>query len=377
MNSKLLGGILLIVGTSIGAGMLALPLVTEQLGMGYTFLLFIAVWFLMTLAAVCILQVNLTLPHGTNMISMAKHTLGRWGQVVTWVSYILLLYCLLSAYISGGSDLLENLFQLFHIKLAHWCAVLLFVIIFGVVIFKGTAVVDMTNRGLMTVKLGSFLAVILLLMPKVHLNHFQLGHAAQLPSAILVVITSFGYAVIIPSLRDYFGENDHLLMKAVIIGSFIPLVCYMLWVTMIFGVLPNYFHLSSLSQLVNLLDAVAQNNWIAKSVHLFTYVCITTSFLGASLAMADFMADGFKIKKKDTLSRLKIMSLVYVLPMILVLFYPTLFIHGLALAGVFCVILLMLLPALMALRVLIRYRWLIWFAVIISIATLIFSITQV
>lgn len=377
MSSKLLGGILLIVGTSIGGGMLALPLVTEQLGMGYSFLLFISVWFLMTIAAICILKVNLVLPHGTNMISMAKHTLGKSGEIVTWVSYLLLLYCLLSAYIAGGSDLLESLFQLFHVSVYHWIAVLLFVLVFGAVIFKGVSIVDMANRGLMTIKLSSFLVVILLLMPKLHLSHAQLGDITHLPAAILVVITSFGYAIIIPSLRDYFGEDDHLMMKAIFIGSIIPLVCYVLWIVVVLGVLPSSSHLNSLSRLITQLDVITQNNWIINSVHLFTYVCITTSFLGVSLALADFIADGFKMKRTGVGARLNIMALVYVPPMVMVLFYPTAFVHGLALAGVFCIVLLMLLPALMALKIRMRYRGLIWFNIIASVAVLIFAITRI
>ena len=379
MYSKLFGGILLIAGTTSGGGMLALPVVAESLGVGYTFLLFLAVWFLMTVAAICILQVNLTLPHGTNMISMAKKTLGKSGQLVTWGSYLLMLYCLLSAYIAGGSDLLENLFSLFHAHLNHSLAVLLFVLIFGVPVFKGVGVVDMTNRGLMTVKCGSFFAVIILLMMKVHGNHLQLGDITQLPSAVLVVITSFGYAVIVPSLRDYFGENDHLMMRAIIIGSFVPLICYMLWVVVVLGVLPLSSHVGSLSQLVVQLDAITQNKWVINCIHLFTYVCITTSFLGASLAMADFIADGFKIKAKTTIARFKILALVYVPPMAMVLFYPAAFIHGLALAGVFCIILLMLLPGLMALKVHLRYywRWVVWVEVIASVAALAFSVTRI
>ncbi|PHQ78972.1 MAG: tryptophan/tyrosine permease [Coxiella sp. (in: Bacteria)] len=375
MHSKFIGGILLIIGTSIGAGMLALPLVTSQVGVFHAFLLFIGAWYLMTMAATFILKVNLTLPHGTNMISMAKHTLGKPGELVTWVSYLLLLYCLLSAYIAGGADLLTNLVQMFHLGIYHWLAVVIFVLIFGAIVFKGIRVVDMANRGLMTVKLGSFIVLVLLLMSHLHWHNFHMGSFSKVPPAVLVVITSFGYAVIIPSLRDYFGEDDHMMMKAVWIGSLVPLVCYTLWIIVVLGVLPQSTHIAGLSSLVNKLSLIAHSDWVTDFVHLFTYICITTSFLGVSLSLTDFIADGFKLAREGK-SLWVIMVMAFAPPMIMVLFYPAAFIHGLALAGVFCIILLMLLPALMVLKLKASKPGVVWFEILAAIGLLVFAVTR-
>ncbi|WP_328287250.1 aromatic amino acid transport family protein, partial [Legionella pneumophila] len=104
INSKLIGGILLIVGTSIGGGMLALPVSTAEVGFTNSLFFLFFCWLVMTAGALLILEVNLRLPAGSNMISMAKSTLGLPGQVIAWITYLLLLYTLLAAYISGGSD---------------------------------------------------------------------------------------------------------------------------------------------------------------------------------------------------------------------------------------------------------------------------------
>src|SRR3990167_3617578 len=109
MDFKLIGSILLIVGTSIGAGMLALPIATAQLGFMGSLILLFACWFIMTAGAFTILEVNLWLPQNSNLISMARATIGPWGQIIAWVTYLLLLYSLLCAYIAGGSDLFHDL----------------------------------------------------------------------------------------------------------------------------------------------------------------------------------------------------------------------------------------------------------------------------
>ena len=59
MNNKLIGGILLIIGTSIGGGMLVLPIATAQLGFINALIFLVLCWAIMTAAALLILEVNL------------------------------------------------------------------------------------------------------------------------------------------------------------------------------------------------------------------------------------------------------------------------------------------------------------------------------
>src|SRR5687767_12890429 len=102
MNTKLIGGILLIVGTAIGGGMLALPIAASQMGFVYSSLMLLVCWVIMTFSAFLVLEVNLWLPANSNIISMAKVTLGKSGQAVAWVTYLLLFYSLIAAYMAGG-----------------------------------------------------------------------------------------------------------------------------------------------------------------------------------------------------------------------------------------------------------------------------------
>ena len=131
MNYTLLGGILLIIGVSVGAGILALPIATAAGGFWPTIGLLLVCWIVMTAAAFLILEVNLGLPEGSNLISMAQRTLGLPGQMVAWVSYLLLLYALLSAYIAGGTDVIDGLLALIHVNLPKWVDSIIFVLIFG------------------------------------------------------------------------------------------------------------------------------------------------------------------------------------------------------------------------------------------------------
>src|SRR3990167_9601625 len=165
MNSKLLGGILLVIGTSIGAGMLALPTSTAQLGFWGSTILLVSCWAVMTICSFLFLEVNLSLPTNTNIISMAGATLGRIGQAVAWVVYLLLLYSIICAYISGGGDLFQYLLSLKGIHVSVAVSSLLFTFIFGLVVYFGMRSVDYVNRGLMFGKLGALFLLVLLIFP--------------------------------------------------------------------------------------------------------------------------------------------------------------------------------------------------------------------
>lgn len=360
MDFKLLGSILLIVGTSIGAGMLALPIATAQLGFLGSLVLLVACWFVMTAGALLILEVNLWLPQNSNLISMARATIGPFGQLIAWATYLLLLYSLLCAYIAGGSDLLHNLLLASGIQMPAFIAAILFVCFFGIIVFLGIRAVDYTNRGLMFVKLGAYLLLILLITPFISLEKLQQGHLQSITSAtaIMVTITSFGYAAIVPSLRIYFDGDIKKLKMAIFIGSMIPLICYIIWDAAIMGIVPltgehslmAILHSSnSTSDLVNTLNAMVANEAVTIFVKIFTSICVVTSFLGVALCLTDFLADGFHVEKEG-LFNIGIHVLTFLPPLLIVLFFPHVFINALTYAGVYCVILLILLPAWMAWR---------------------------
>lgn len=359
MDFKLIGSILLIVGTSIGAGMLALPIATAQLGFLGSIVLLLVCWFVMTAGALLLLEVNLWLPQNNNLITMAKSTIGPIGQLIAWIMYLLLLYSLICAYIAGGSDLFHNFLRLQHIDIPLWVAAIAFTCIFGSVVYLGIRSVDYANRGLMILKFSGYFLLIFLLTPFISVEQLKVNDWSQLSAtaAITVTITSFGFGAIVPSLRVYFAGDIKKLRKAIVIGSFIPLVCYIAWDAAIMGVIPIggengllqiFQSESSTSDLVNTLSGRAATDGINFFAKLFTSVCVLTSFLGVSLAMTDFLADGFQMEKKGG-SGFFIHLATFLPPMTVVLFYPNAFIKALEYAGIYCIVLQILLPA-----------WMVW-----------------
>lgn len=354
-NNRLIGGILLIVGTSIGAGMLALPVSTASAGFVDSALFLCLSWLIMTLGAFLVLEVNLYLPADCNMLSMAQKTLGKTGKYITWLCYLFLLYSLLAAYISGGSDVLQNLLSLANIKLPATVSAIIFTLCLGFIVYSGIKMVDYFNRGLMFIKLGTLLLLILLITPHISLSQLTGGELKYISGAMFILLTSFGFASIVPSLRSYFADDIKSLRRAIIIGSLIPLVCYIAWDAVLMGVLPiRAFENISASghtttSLIEHLSNITHSFWITDFFRLFAAICMLTAFLGVSIGLFDFWADGLKCKKHGK-QGLNVLSLTFVPPLAIVLLYPNAYLKALQFAGLICVILLVLLPTLMAYR---------------------------
>ena len=358
MHSRLLGGILLITGTSIGAGMLGLPIAAAQLGFPGAVVLLFVCWFVMLACAFLILEVNLWLPQNNSLISMAKATIGPIGQVVAWASYLLLLYSLLCAYIAGGSDLLHNLSIMLGINTPAWVASIIFTLVFGTVVYLGIKSVDRTNRVLMIVKFATFFIVAIFLTPFISLTKLSAGNFYNITSVSAITITTaaFGWATLIPSLRAYFAHDIKTLKVAIIIGSFIPLICYVIWDAVIMGIIPLTgkdsleFILqstNSTSSLVDTLSATANNVSIIFFIKFFTSVCVLTSFLGVALCLTDFLSDGLQLEKKGG-NNILIHLLTFLPALGIAIFFPNMFIKALEYAGIYATVLLILLPAWMA-----------------------------
>jgi tyrosine-specific transport protein len=129
----------------------------------------------------------------------------------------------------------------------------------------------------------------------------------------------------------------------------------MAWDAVIIGALPSSGEngLDSLmsnphttSALAGLLSEKVHSKTISALFHFFTSICMLTAFLGVSLCLYSFLADGLKLRERGT-HGVGLFILTFAPPLLLVLYYPGAYIHALSYAGIFCIILLLLLPALM------------------------------
>jgi len=351
MSKHLIGGILLVAGTSIGAGMLALPVVTAEAGFFPAFFTYLLCWGFMTSTGLLMLEVCLDMPPDANLVSMAGAYLGKGGKAFAWILYLFLFYCLSIAYLSGGGGLLRSWIGG---TLPGWGGILLFLALLAPIVYAGAKAVDRVNSVLMAGLIVSYAAFVFFCLPYVQIAPLQRSDWSKTFAALPVVFTSFSYQGIIPTLTSYLKRDARLVRIAIVGGTTAAFAIYLLWEFLILGTIP-YAGKEGLAAAKEMgLTAVAPLKahiahdavtWIGQA---FAFLAIATSFLGVTLGLLDFLADGLRTAKKG-LGRLRLAALTFGPPALIALAYPSLFLTALSMAGgIGCSLLLGLLPILMA-----------------------------
>lgn len=339
----LLGGTLLVAGTSIGVGMLALPVATAEAGFVPSLFLYIICWLFMLCTGLLILEACIWMPKDANLITLSRRLLGKSGQVFCWALYLFLFSCLMVAHVAGGGNAVA---QLCGGVVPHWLSTLIYVIIFSPVVYLGTRSVDRLNLGLMIAVVITYLLFVVISIP--HVKQELLGHVNWSKAwwALPVVFTAFGYQGLIPTLVTYMNRNIPKIRLAIIIGTSIPLFIYIIWELMILGVIPVEGAQGLVAARLKGQNAVyplqyyIQMPWLQSVGQIFALFAMTTSYVGISIAFVDFLADGLKVQKTG-LRKLGLCMLVFLTPTLITLFNPDIFISALTYAGGFGVALLL------------------------------------
>lgn len=334
-SGSLFKGVMLVAGTTIGGGMLGLPLETGQAGFYPSLFAYLIAWVFMAGTGLLFLEVCLWMKRETNLVSMAEETLGKPGMVVTWILYLFLFSSLTLAYVVGGGNMIS---EATNETLPDYLGSFLFVLIFGGIVWAGAGVVGKLNLPLMLGLGISFFAFLYLGFPHIEWERLKTAKWSHLPYCMPIIFATFGYQGLVPTLTQYMGFDAKKTRQAILYGSAIPLLTYIIWQGLILGIVP----VEGTHGLV--AAAKAGQNAVRPMKHFiqsgsvifigasFAFFAITTSFLGVTLGLVDFLADGLKVKKTP-LGRLILCLIIFVPALIVGLIYPQIFLKALELAG--------------------------------------------
>ena len=353
MKNKILGSALMIAGTTIGAGMLAMPLTSAGIGFGATVLLLFGLWLLLTYTGLLFMEVYQTAKRpDVGVASLAEQYFGMPGRVLTTGSLLILLYALLAAYITGGGSLLSGLMPEFSdadVKLK--VSIVLFTVILGIFVIIGIKGVDGLTRLLFIGKIAAFLFVLAMMFPNVQMKNLMATPIDNklILAAVPIFFTSFGFHVIMASINTYLDADIRRIRIAVLIGTAIPLGAYLLWQLATHGVLSQSEFIQILQQdptlngLVKATREITGSAILGEVVRLFSALALITSFLGVALGIVECVGDLLK-RVRLPANRLLLAPLTFVPPLMFALFYPNGFIAALGYAGLLFAFYGLLLP---------------------------------
>lgn len=356
---KLFSGVSLVAGTSIGAAALALPVVSSGLGLYGTFVIFLLCWLVMYFAGIMVLEVSMSCGSEKSFISMTQYTLGEKFKWSIAVLYSVLLYSLLAAYFRGGADLVHAIITIFSdANIPTFYESLPYIFLTTFILYKGVEFIDYYNKFMVFGLVVSFLILVLSCVTAIDLKSDipnNIFTANNLIKFLPVVITAFGYQVVIPSIRHYLSDVPEILPKVIFYGSLMPFVLYMIWSLLIYFALPYSGSFSILSlqnsaqpavDLPLYLNNIFKSKIITNAISCFEFFALTSSVFGVAISLFDFLADRL-MYASHTCSRKIVIALTIVPPALFALFYPEGFMLALSFAGIFVAILNGILPVVM------------------------------
>lgn len=352
-SGSTLGSALLITGCCIGAGMLGLPVITATAGFLPTSIAMFLCCLFMASTALLLLEATLWFGSEASLISMSSETIGKAGSTLTWFLFLFLFYGLGIAYTAGCGELVGNaLSSIADVPSPHLLGSILSLTLVGAFIYTGTLFVDYVNRALMLGLIATYLALIA--MGAAHMDPHKLTYASWPATfaTVPILIISFGFHNLIPSLTHYLRYNVSKMRRAILFGCFGAFVINIVWEVVILGLLPPPGSLS-LGDILDQGGMVTHHlrtstgaAWILPFAHAFAFCAITTSILANSLSFVDFLADGFGVHPQG-FRRLLLCTLVLLPPLCIASVSPNLFLKALHIAGgTAAVILFGVLPAL-------------------------------
>lgn len=335
----------IVVGTSIGAGMLGLPVETARAGFFPSICLFLLTWFITIATGILFAEVLLKNRPGSNYISLSKNLLGKGFTFLIFGFYILLFYSLINAYTKGIGVILANDFGL---TPSAWSGSLLFMIAFLPLMYFGTHLLARVNNFLSFVLIASFVLLIVLGNQTISFDFFKHQNWSCSLFSLPLIISSFGFHGTLPSLVEYLERDKKKIWLAIIIGSTITLCIYLSWEFLVLGSIPLEELLSALKNdqtAITPLSNHAKHPMIWTLAHTFSLSAIITSFIGVSIGLVDFLMDAFQLKK-GVKTKILLLASIYLSALLLSatslrVFYLSLN-YGAGFAGIF---LLIFLPA--------------------------------
>lgn len=295
----------LVAGTCIGGGMLALPIATGVSGFLPSMAVMLVCWMAMTATALLLLEVSLWMEDGVHVITMTSRLLGLPGKVISWCLYLFICYASIVAYSAEGGRLIAgaiNHSSSFFISKEIGCV--FFTLVFGAVIYLGSKIVGRVNAILFIALIAAYFALVGIGSVEVKPDYLLNRRWSTALLALPLLLTSFSFQTMVPSLTPYLKKHANSLRLAIIGGTLIAFLVYAIWQALILGIVP-------VEGTDGLLDALSRGEpatlfirqhvvgkWVAVIAEYFTFFAIVTSFLGIAMGLFDFLADGLGIKKE-------------------------------------------------------------------------------
>jgi tyrosine-specific transport protein len=351
-----LGAAALVSGTTIGAGILALPTATISSGFLPSTVAMTIAWTLMTASGLLIAELSInrlgeTGRPGIGLLDLYESKLGKtWGYIGS-AAYFFLHYTMMVAYIAQGGKNLEDAFGYLHINgqfvFAGGCASLLY--------FAAQNVVEKVNNILVFGVFASFLAILKIGVSATDVSSLldlNNQHPEEVVASFPILCLALVYQNIVPTVVTQLEGDRSKTTKAIVLGTTLPFVMFVAWNAVILGNVANIGAADITDPIAVLSHSEGSNgNFLGNLIEAFSTLAVVTSLIGFVYGLMDALTDVFGLPKEGAefnLVKPFLFSAIFGPPLALSTCNPEIFYQALDYGGAFGVsTLFLLLPPIM------------------------------
>ena len=356
---SIFGGVMIIGGTIIGAGMFSLPVVMSGAWFFWSMAALVFTWFCMLHSGLMILEANLNYRIGSSFDTVTKDLLGQGWNIINGLSIAFVLYILTYAYISASGSIIHHTLLQMNIDLSARMGGLLFALFVAFIVWLSTKAVSRMTAIVLGAKIITFFMTfggLLWHIEPVTLLNSEAINPSYLPYLLMTLpfcLASFGYHGNVPSLMKFYGKNPQIISRCLLWGTVMALVLYTIWLLGSMGNIPRSEFISiaerggNIDVLVQALSGVLNSRTLDLLLLIFSNFAVASSFLGVTLGLFDYLADLFGFDDSKT-GRLKTAAVTFTPPVIGGFLWPNGFIYAIGYAGLAATIWAAIVPALLA-----------------------------
>lgn len=301
MRSKppVLSALFLVAGTCIGGGMLALPVSTGLSGFLPSACVMLLCWAAMTLSALLLLEVSLHAPKEAHMLSMSASLLGQCGSAITWALFLFISYASMIAYTAAGGGLAAVFARaILGVDWSDEMGCLFFTLLFGGMLTLSNRHIGSLNGWLFLGMLAAYAALVAMGAKEVQAERLRHADWSYAFPAAPLLLTTFSFQTMLPSLTPYLHRQARAIRWAIIGGTTLTLFTYLLWQSLVLGIVP-VMGVHSLAEALERGEPITQflkehvaSPWLSWVAEWFGFFALVTSFLGIGIGLKDFLRDG-------------------------------------------------------------------------------------
>ncbi len=358
---KQTGAILLVAGTCIGSGMIALPMSFARIGILPSAILMMLMWGIIYYSAILNLELNLQAGKPLYLGPMAQKFSGKKAQLLGLLSFKILSFALVAVYIYASSSLLQKMlssaynYEKFNFNTIASIFSFLSIILLSLPI----KLVDYVNRLLFSCLLAIIFLLIMGLVVKINWSNVpMLGSGLSDIKAWIyiapIAFTAFGFHGSLPTIINYCNNDQKILKKVFLWGCFIPSLIYIIWTISVLAVTYNenaFLYQKMLigkvevGELIEALIGIIESKFARNLIWWISLLAILTSLLGVGMSLCESIKKSLSAYVANKILLAIFSALITVIPgLIMTIWIPNAFLKVLGFAGMILVIIAILLP---------------------------------